>query len=173
LRSWPLEHCQRVLNLGVCEAYRQLASIWLCAHGAAIGTSRMNPREHSMWHSTGMTQRLDPSPQLPVEILNEFGSSPVVPLCEHASNFIRLDYEGLGLCPAELERHIAWDIGAGGVTRRLVVAIHSFTPTFHGEARPWDAGIIYDKAATFAERHSIDCERSVLRSRWARTCPIP
>lgn len=178
-----------------------------------------------------MTQQVDPLPHLAVEILNEFGSSPVVLLCEHASNFVPPDYAGLGLSPADLERHIAWDIGAAGVTRRLsqlmdapaflgrysrllidlnrpltsptsivtrsestdipsnasikaterarrvalyfepfhhaierlmeerrranrvtlIVAIHSFTPTFHGESRPWDAGIIYDKAAAFAE----------------------
>jgi predicted N-formylglutamate amidohydrolase len=166
-----------------------------------------------------------------VEILNPSGASPVVLLCEHASNFIPAEYAGLGLSSAELGRHIAWDIGAAGVTRRLsqllnapaflgcysrllidlnrplgsptsivtrsestdipgnasidaperarrveryfepfhaavsrlldsrrqaarpslIVAIHSFTPTFHGEARPWAAGIIYDKGTTFAE----------------------
>jgi predicted N-formylglutamate amidohydrolase len=155
----------------------------------------------------------------------------VVLLCEHASNFIPPEYEGLGLSSAELERHIAWDIGAAGVTRglsqlidapaflgqfsrllidlnrplrsptsivarsestdipgnasidaaertrraalyfepfhraverlledrrrvgrpTLIVAVHSFTPTFHGEARPWQAGIIYDKGSAFAE----------------------
>jgi predicted N-formylglutamate amidohydrolase len=167
----------------------------------------------------------------PVEILNPSGASPVVLLCEHASNFIPPEYAGLGLAAAELGRHIAWDIGAAGVTRRLsqllnapaflgrysrllidlnrplhsptsivtrsestdipgnasidaserarraesyfepfhaavtrlldsrtqaarpslIVAIHSFTPTFHGEARPWAAGIIYDQGTAFAE----------------------
>jgi predicted N-formylglutamate amidohydrolase len=166
-----------------------------------------------------------------VEILNPSGASPVVLLCEHASNFIPPEYAGLGLSSAELGRHIAWDIGAAGVTRRLsqllnapaflgcysrllidlnrplrsptsivarsestdipgnasidaserarraesyfepfhaavtslldsrrqaarpslIVAIHSFTPTFHGEARPWAAGIIYDQGTAFAE----------------------
>ena len=165
------------------------------------------------------------------ETLNESGSSPVLLLCEHASNFIPPEYQSLGLSPADLERHIAWDIGAAGVARELarlidapaflgqcsrllidlnrplssptsivtqsestaipgnvsldeperarraalyfepfhrsverllearrrtrrpalIVAIHSFTPTFHGEARPWEAGIIYDKGAAFAE----------------------
>ena len=33
----------------------------------------------------------------------------------------------------------------------LIVAVHSFTPTFHDEPRPWQAGIIYDKGAAFAE----------------------
>lgn len=31
------------------------------------------------------------------------------------------------------------------------MAVHSFTPTFHGEARPWEAGIIYDRGSAFAE----------------------
>lgn len=166
-----------------------------------------------------------------VEIVNATGRSPVVLLCEHAANFIPPEYQSLGLSDADLERHIAWDIGAAGVTRELsrlidapaflgqysrllidlnrplasptsivtrseateipgnaaidttertlravryfepfhqaverlleerrrtrqpvlIVAIHSFTPTFHGEARPWQAGIIYDKGAAFAE----------------------
>jgi len=30
-----------------------------------------------------------------------------------------------------------------------IVAIHSFTPVFLGEARPWDAGILFDKSAEF------------------------
>jgi predicted N-formylglutamate amidohydrolase len=178
-----------------------------------------------------MTTQPDSQPRPAVEILNESGSSPVVILCEHASNFIPPEYEGLGLSPAELERHIAWDIGAAGVTRALshlidapaflgqysrllidlnrplnsptsivsrsestdvpanasigsaerarraalyfepfhravrrllaerrragrptlIVAIHSFTPAFHGDARPWHAGIIYEKGTAFAE----------------------
>ncbi|MEJ0035745.1 MAG: N-formylglutamate amidohydrolase [Gammaproteobacteria bacterium] len=178
-----------------------------------------------------MTKQPESPQRSAVEILNEDGSSPVVLLCEHASNFIPPEYDGLGLSPEELGRHIAWDIGAAGVTRALshlidapaflgrysrllidlnrpltsptsivtrsestdipanaavdaaerarraalyfepfhhaverlleqrrrarrptlIVAIHSFTPTFHGEARPWEAGIIYDKGVAFAE----------------------
>jgi predicted N-formylglutamate amidohydrolase len=36
-----------------------------------------------------------------------------VVLVDHASNAIPPEYESLGLAPAELERHIAYDIGAG------------------------------------------------------------
>ena len=54
-----------------------------------------------------------------VEILNESGSSPVVLPCEHASNFIPSEYAGLGVSSDELQQHIAWDIGAAGVTRKL------------------------------------------------------
>ena len=43
----------------------------------------------------------------------------VVLLCDHASNHIPEEYGSLGLPPAELERHIAYDIGIAGVTRRM------------------------------------------------------
>lgn len=55
----------------------------------------------------------------PVEILNPGGRSPFVLTCEHASNHMPIEYAGLGLPEAELGRHIAWDIGAAEVTRRL------------------------------------------------------
>ncbi|HWK36965.1 MAG TPA: N-formylglutamate amidohydrolase [Sphingomonas sp.] len=55
----------------------------------------------------------------PVEWVNPSGRSPVILLCEHASNHIPACYNGLGLGPADLDRHIAWDIGAAAVTRRL------------------------------------------------------
>lgn len=40
-------------------------------------------------------------------------------LCDHASNALPADYGTLGLPPAQLDRHIAYDIGAAGVTRAL------------------------------------------------------
>ena len=55
----------------------------------------------------------------PVEVLNPGGTSPYVLVCEHASNWIPPEYAGLGLPKAELTRHIAWDIGAADMARRL------------------------------------------------------
>lgn len=52
-------------------------------------------------------------------VVNEDGRSPVVLICEHASNHIPARYGGLGLAPADLQRHIAWDIGAAALARRL------------------------------------------------------
>lgn len=166
-----------------------------------------------------------------VTVLNEEGSSSCVLLCEHASNYIPPGYGGLGLPPAKLMRHIAWDIGAAELARRLsvlldaplflsgysrllidlnrplhapssipeiseataipgnrgldeterarrraayfapfhgrvaahldrrlalgwptrVVGVHSFTPVYLGERRPWHAGVLYGRAASFAE----------------------
>jgi len=54
-----------------------------------------------------------------VEVLNPEGTSDIVLLCEHASNHIPTEYDGLGLEPHHLQRHIAWDIGAANVTRAL------------------------------------------------------
>jgi predicted N-formylglutamate amidohydrolase len=165
-----------------------------------------------------------------VEIVNAVGRSPVVLLCPHASNHIPSSYGNLGLPPSELERHIAWDIGAANVTRRLaalldaaaflgtysrllidlnrpldsdssivarsestdipanigiraeeralrtervfqpyhesiaahlaarraadrpsvIVAIHSFTPTYQGVTRVWHAGVLFVSSTTFA-----------------------
>lgn len=54
-----------------------------------------------------------------VDVLREDGHSPFVLVCEHASNFIPARHAGLGLSPADLSRHIAYDIGAAGITRQL------------------------------------------------------
>jgi predicted N-formylglutamate amidohydrolase len=162
----------------------------------------------------------------PIEVLNEQGDSPLVLICEHASNHIPSEYNGLGLRPSDLMRHIAWDIGAANVTRglakrlnataflanysrllvdlnrplhasscmparsedteipgnmaidhaererrirkmftpfhdciaehldkrqragtvRSLVTIHSFTPIYLGQKRPWHVGVLFDKA---------------------------
>lgn len=58
-----------------------------------------------------------------VEVVNPDGRSDYVLTCEHASNFIPEIYDGLGLPAHELSRHIAWDIGAAMVARRLSAAI--------------------------------------------------
>jgi predicted N-formylglutamate amidohydrolase len=33
----------------------------------------------------------------------------------------------------------------------IIVAIHSFTPVFHGVARPWHAGVLYDRSKSYGE----------------------
>ena len=44
-------------------------------------------------------------------------------ICDHAVNTLPGDYGTLGLEPSELARHIAYDIGAWGVTQRLARAL--------------------------------------------------
>ena len=53
------------------------------------------------------------------EVLNPEGTARFAILCDHASNRVPRALDSLGLSPAELERHIAWDIGAAAITRRL------------------------------------------------------
>ncbi len=50
---------------------------------------------------------------------NPQGRSPILLICEHASNHLPARYGTLGLGQEELESHIAWDPGALGVARSL------------------------------------------------------
>jgi len=52
-------------------------------------------------------------------ILRPLGSAGLVLFCDHASNHIPVELHNLGLPASELRRHIAWDIGAAGVTEAL------------------------------------------------------
>lgn len=47
----------------------------------------------------------------------------VMVICDHASRTVASDYEGLGLREPELSQHIAWDIGAGAVSRKLAALL--------------------------------------------------
>lgn len=165
------------------------------------------------------------------EILNGDVTAALIILCEHASNHIPEGYQQLGLADEDLQKHIAWDIGAAAVTRKmcemmgvpavlgtasrllidpnrepdhatlvpaisdgivipanvdlpasairarrdcfydpfhkaadklisrhleegvmpLVVGMHSFTPTYDGVARPWQAGFLWNKDPRLAQ----------------------
>jgi len=52
-------------------------------------------------------------------ILRPRGKGRFIIFCDHASNRIPAELDNLGLPASELERHIAWDIGAAGVTAEL------------------------------------------------------
>jgi predicted N-formylglutamate amidohydrolase len=53
------------------------------------------------------------------ERLDGDNDSGLLILVDHASNFVPADYRRLGLREAELDRHIAYDIGAGALARVL------------------------------------------------------
>jgi predicted N-formylglutamate amidohydrolase len=55
----------------------------------------------------------------PFAIENGDGRGRFVLTCDHASPFIPDDYAGLGLDDTDRLRHIGWDIGALGLTRKL------------------------------------------------------
>jgi predicted N-formylglutamate amidohydrolase len=65
-----------------------------------------------------------------VETVNPSGSSEIVLICEHASNHMPAEYRGLGVPPADLQTHIAWDVGAADVTRGLAGVLDA--PAFLG-----------------------------------------
>ena len=69
------------------------------------------------------------------------GTGGFVLLCDHASNQVPVELNDLGLPPAELARHIAWDIGAAGITSEL--------------SRIFDAPAILSEAS----RLVVDCNR--------------
>ncbi|PSH64610.1 N-formylglutamate amidohydrolase [Phyllobacterium sophorae] len=53
----------------------------------------------------------------PVRVSNPDGLGPFVILCDHASNYIPEGFGTLGLQPDDLQKHIAWDPGALGVSQ--------------------------------------------------------
>jgi predicted N-formylglutamate amidohydrolase len=159
------------------------------------------------------------------------GASELFLVCDHAGNLIPRRLDTLGLAPLHLARHIAWDVGASGLSRRLsglldatlvtqtysrlvidcnraltrsdsiatvsedtqvpgnlnlapaeatgrareifhpyhdaiaktldardgagrhsvLIAMHSFTPVFHGISRPWHVGLLYNCDARLAD----------------------
>ena len=168
----------------------------------------------------------------PVECHRLDGTSDFFLTCDHAGRRLPRSLGDLGLAAADLERHIAWDIGAAGVAGRLseilgaalvmqrysrlaidcnrppsvpgsivtvsegtevpgnrdlpthhaharlreifdpyhdridaelelrrragrrtvLVSVHSFTPVFHGETRPWHLGLLYNRDPGYAHR---------------------
>lgn len=168
------------------------------------------------------------------QVENADGDARILLICDHASNALPAAYGSLGLPASELQRHIAYDIGALSVARRvaqrldaplvsaqfsrllidpnrglddptlvmklsdgaiipanrkidrfnnheewqaridrfylpyhkaisdalaraqqadiapLIVSIHSFTPHWRGQARPWPIAVLWDKDERFA-----------------------
>jgi predicted N-formylglutamate amidohydrolase len=62
---------------------------------------------------------LVPNDLAPTKVINPNALSPLLITGDHAGNAIPARMNGLGLPPSEIERHIAWDIGVGGVARKL------------------------------------------------------
>ena len=69
---------------------------------------------------------------------NRTGRSDIVLVCEHASNFIPPEYQGLGLSDAARLSHAAWDPGARAVAVGLSTALDAVLVT------PRVSRLIYD-----------------------------
>ena len=66
---------------------------------------------------------LEPDEPDPVVVLNPSGASDFFLTADHAGRAIPRRLGRLGVPESELLRHIAWDIGIAGVTRRLSAAL--------------------------------------------------
>ncbi|HEY0837634.1 MAG TPA: N-formylglutamate amidohydrolase [Azospirillum sp.] len=84
------------------------------------------PAEHERPVTGPTPPRVAPLPPLigpddppPVSVLNAQGRAPVVLVCDHASPAVPKALGRLGLGEEQFARHIAYDIGAAEVTRRL------------------------------------------------------
>ena len=69
---------------------------------------------------------LDPTEPPPFALEHAQGRSPYLLTCDHASRRLPSRLGRLGLADEALETHIAWDIGAAGVARRLADALDAF-----------------------------------------------
>lgn len=65
------------------------------------------------------TRLLDVDEPDPAVVQREDGRSPFFLTCDHAGRRLPQALGDLGLSPSEFDRHIAWDIGAGAVSRKL------------------------------------------------------
>ncbi len=64
--------------------------------------------------------RDDPSP---VHVTNAGGACPLLLIGDHAGRVIPRGLDGLGLTPADMDTHIAWDIGVAGLGERLAARL--------------------------------------------------
>ena len=55
----------------------------------------------------------------PLELIGADGGAPVLLACDHASRRVPASLGRLGLADPVFDLHVAWDIGAAGVARRL------------------------------------------------------
>ncbi|MDD9876600.1 MAG: N-formylglutamate amidohydrolase [Magnetovibrio sp.] len=59
----------------------------------------------------------------PFEVVNRDGAADLLLVCDHASRAVPAKLDRLGLGDPAFERHIAFDIGAAGVARRLAESL--------------------------------------------------
>jgi len=70
---------------------------------------------------------LGPGDPPPFEVLQPHGGSPWLLVVDHAGRTVPRALGDLGLPPGEIDRHIGWDIGIGGVARQLAPQLDAWT----------------------------------------------
>jgi predicted N-formylglutamate amidohydrolase len=70
---------------------------------------------------------LSPDDVDPFDVQGVDGRSPFFIICDHAGRAIPRSLGSLGLSEEQLATHIAWDIGAAGVARRLGASLGAYT----------------------------------------------
>jgi len=76
-----------------------------------------------MPHDTSLARAIRAEEHDSYRVLAGRADAGLILLCDHAGNAIPPAYGSLGLPPEQLARHIAYDIGAAEVTRRLAGAL--------------------------------------------------
>lgn len=66
---------------------------------------------------------LGPDDPAPFTLIGEGAPSPFLLIADHAGQAVPAALDRLGLAQAELDRHIGWDIGVAGTTRRLAALL--------------------------------------------------
>jgi len=69
---------------------------------------------------------LEPDEAPIFEVIEDRSNSPFLITCDHAGRLLPRSLGSLGLAESDLSRHIAWDIGAGAVTRILATELGAF-----------------------------------------------
>ena len=87
--------------------------------GPVSGTTPQGPGKEDGADDTPMAPMIPARDGEAFEVLSGRADAGVLVLCDHASNHVPPDLHDLGLPPADLRRHIAWDPGAAGVARHL------------------------------------------------------
>lgn len=75
--------------------------------------------------SAAVASLIGPEDPPPFEVVNPHGTAPILLVCDHASLVIPAAMDNLGLDGQALSRHIAYDIGAAELTRRLAARLNA------------------------------------------------
>ncbi|MDP6174616.1 MAG: N-formylglutamate amidohydrolase [Rhodospirillales bacterium] len=87
----------------------------------------------------------------PFRRANLAGRAPLLLVCDHAGRAVPVALGGLGLPAAALSRHIAVDIGAAGLTRRLARQLNGRAVLARYSRLVWDCNRKPDDADTIPE----------------------